>query len=112
MVHQKCSYLKLKGQTYYFSRRVPKRIQKHFKTDRVEVCLHTTLESSARRQSQVLANELEDHWYILRRREMKDRLSNVFSGFEFGQGAALAQMGKGPKLSQALETYLSLKGDW
>ena len=110
MVHQKCSYLKLKGQTYYFSRRVPKRIQKHFKTDRVEVCLHTTLESSARRQSQVLADELEDHWYILRRREMKDRLSNVFGGFEFGQGAALAQMGKGPKLSQALETYLSLKG--
>ena len=102
MVHQKCSYLKLKGQTYYFSRRVPKRIQKHFKTDRVEVCLYTTLESSARRQSQVLANELEDHWYILRRREMKDRLSNVFGGFEFGQGAALAQMGKGPMLSQAL----------
>ena len=87
MVHQSCSYLKLKGRTYYFSRRVPKRIQKHFKTDRVEVCLHTTLESSARRQSQVLANELEDHWYILRRREMKDRLSNVFGGFEFGQGA-------------------------
>ena len=110
MVHQKCSYLKLKGQTYYFSRRVPKRIQKHFKTDRVEVCLHTTLESSARRQSQVLASELEDHWYILRRREIKDRLSNVFGGFEFGQGAALAQMGKGPKLSQALETYLCLKG--
>lgn len=70
MVHQKCSYLKLKEQTYYFSRRVPKPIQKHFKADRVEVCLHTTLESSTRRQSQVLANELEDHWYILRRREM------------------------------------------
>ena len=56
-----------------------------------------------------MANELDDHWYILRRREIKDRLSNVFGGFEFGQGAALAQMGKGPKLSQALETYLSLK---
>ena len=24
MVHQSCSYLKLKGQTYYFSHRVPK----------------------------------------------------------------------------------------
>jgi site-specific recombinase XerD len=57
----------------------------------------------------VLASELEDHWYILRRREMKDRLSNVFGDFEFGQRAALVQMGKGPKLSQALETYLSLK---
>ena len=52
----------------------------------------------------MLASELEDHWYILRRREMKDRLSNVFGDFEFGQRAALVQMGKGPKLSQALET--------
>ena len=25
MVHQSCSYLKLKGQTYYFSRRKPSR---------------------------------------------------------------------------------------
>ena len=33
----------------------------------------------------VVADELEDHWYILRRREMKNRLSNVFGGFEFGQ---------------------------
>ena len=41
---------------------------------------------------------------------MKDRLSNVFSVFEFGQGATLAQMGKAPKLSQALETCLSVKG--
>ena len=79
MVHQKCSYLKLKGQTYYFSRRVPKRIQKHFKTDRVEVCLHTTLESSARRQSQVLANELEDHWYILSRDEMMNSGACLYS---------------------------------
>ena len=29
MVHQSCSYLKLKGSTYYFSRRVPKNLQKH-----------------------------------------------------------------------------------
>ena len=47
MVHQSCSYLKLKGRTYYFSRQVPKRLQKHFKTDRVEVCLHTPLVSAA-----------------------------------------------------------------
>ena len=29
MVHQSCSYLKLKGSTYYFSRRVPKRLHPH-----------------------------------------------------------------------------------
>ena len=78
MVHQSCSYLKLKGQTYYFSRRVPKRLQKHFKTDRVEVCLHTQLVSAAARQAQVLASELEEHWYILKRREIKQHLAKVF----------------------------------
>ena len=45
MVHQSCSYLKLKGNTYYFSRRVPKPLQKYFKTDRVKVCLHTPQQS-------------------------------------------------------------------
>ena len=85
MVHQSCSYLKLKGSTYYFSRRVPKPLQKHFKTDRVEVCLHTPQRSSAVRQAQVLASELEDHWYILRRREIKNRLSRVFGDGSYNQ---------------------------
>ena len=110
MVHQGCSYLKLKGSTYYFSRRVPKPLQKHFKTDRVEVCLHTSLQSSAVRQAQVLASELEDHWYILRRREIKHRLSRVFSDGSHTQGHIAGVTGVGPQLSAALEVYLSLKG--
>ena len=110
MVHQSCSYLKLKGSTYYFSRRVPKPLQKHFKTDRVEVCLHTPQQSSAVRQAQVLASELEDHWYILRRREIKNRLSRVFGDGSYNQGQTAGVTGVGPQLSKALEVYLSLKG--
>ena len=110
MVHQSCSYLKLKGSTYYFSRRVPKPLQKHFKTDRVEVCLHTPQQSSAVRQAQVLASELEDHWYILRRREIKHRLSSVFGDGSHTQGHTAGVTGVGPQLSAALEVYLSLKG--
>jgi len=110
MVHQSCSYLKLKGSTYYFSRRVPKPLQKHFKTDRVEVCLHTPQQSSAVRQAQVLASELEDHWYILRRREIKHRLSRVFGDGSHNQGKTAGVTGVGSQLSSALEVYLSLKG--
>ena len=110
MVHQSCSYLKLKGSTYYFSRRVPKNLQKHFKTDRVEVCLHTPQQSSAVRQAQVLASELEDHWCILRRREIKHRLSRVFGDGSHDQGQIHDVKGVGPQLSTALEVYLSLKG--
>jgi len=110
MVHQSCSYLKLKGSTYYFSRRVPKPLQKHFKTDRVEVCLHTPQQSSAVRQAQVLASELEDHWYILRRREIKHQLSKVFGDGSHDQGQIYDVKGVGPQLSTTLEVYLSLKG--
>ena len=110
MVHQSCSYLKLKGSTYYFSRRVPKPLQKHFKTDRVEVCLHTPQQSSAVRQAQVLASELEDHWYILRRREIKHRLSSVFGDGSHDMRHTASVTGVGPQLSAALEVYLSLKG--
>jgi len=110
MVHQSCSYLKLKGRTYYFSRRVPKLLQKHFKTDRIEVCLHTPLRHSAVPQAQVLASELEDHWYILRRREIKDRLSRTFSEGSHNRGQGACGAGTGPQLSVALEAYLSLKG--
>jgi integrase len=110
MVHQSCSYLKLKGSTYYFSRRVPKPLQKHFKTDRVEVCLHTPQQSSAVRQAQVLASELDDHWYILRRREIKHRLSSVFGDGSDDMRQTASVTGVGPQLSAALEVYLSLKG--
>ena len=110
MVHQSCSYLKLKGSTYYFSRRVPKSLQKHFKTDRVEVCLHTPQQSSAVRQAQVLASELEDHWYILRRREIKHRLSRVFGDGSHDIRHTASVTGVGPQLSAALEVYLSLRG--
>jgi integrase len=110
MVHQSCSYLKLKGSTYYFSRRVPKPLQKHFKTDRVEVCLHTPQQSSAVRQAQVLASELEDHWYILRRREIKHRLSSLFGDGSDDMRQTASVTGVGPQLSAALEVYLSLKG--
>jgi hypothetical protein len=76
----------------------------------VEVCLHTPQQSSAVRQAQVLASELEDHWYILRRREIKHRLSRVFSDGSHTQGHIAGVTGVGPQLSTALEVYLSLKG--
>jgi hypothetical protein len=41
MGHQSAHYLKLKGKTYYFSRRVPKVLQQYSSVPRVEICLHT-----------------------------------------------------------------------
>ena len=36
------SYLWVKGQTYYFNRRVPKDVQAHYKASRIVICLKTS----------------------------------------------------------------------
>ncbi|MGY8790716.1 MAG: hypothetical protein ACKVKR_10645, partial [Pseudomonadales bacterium] len=54
------------------------------------------------RQAQVLASELDDHWYILRRREIKHRLSRVFGDGSYNQGQIAGVTGVGPQLSTSV----------
>ena len=110
MGHQSPHYLKLKGKTYYFSRRVPKALQKHSNCSRIEICLHTSFESKAIRQASLLAQELDDQWTILRRRERNDRIARIFGSYVSNEVQTVPQQSRGPSLSEALETYLSLKG--
>ena len=64
--------------------------------------LYISLQSSAVRQAQVLASELDDHWYILRRREIKHRLSRVFGDGSYNQGQIAGVTGVGPQLSTSV----------
>jgi integrase len=111
MGYQNASYLRLKGHTFYFSRRVPKRIQKYCPVDRVEVCLHTHLQSTAVRQARILSGELDEQWSILRRKGISDSLSNVFGADTNPSTSKIQAEGLGQLMSAALATYLSLKGD-
>jgi len=77
MSHQNASYLKLKGKTFYFSRRVPKPLQSVTSVNRIEVCLHTRSRPYAERQALLLSQELEDQWNILRRRQRQDRVARL-----------------------------------
>ena len=81
MGHQSPHYLKLKGKTYYFSRRVPKELQKHSECSRFEVCLRTSVKSVAFKQAMLLAQELDDQWSILRTRERNDRIVRTIQCF-------------------------------
>ncbi|MGB2436268.1 MAG: DUF6538 domain-containing protein, partial [Candidatus Puniceispirillales bacterium] len=48
MVYQRVAhYLWLKGDTYYFNRRVPKDMQSHYKASRIVICLKTTRKDTA-----------------------------------------------------------------
>ena len=87
MVHQNAHYLKLKGSTYYYTRRVPKALQKYASVNRVEVCLHTKHESSGLRQSRLLSAELEERWAILRGKEATSCLLRCFGVEKVGAGS-------------------------
>ena len=110
MGHQSPHYLKLKGKTYYFSRRVPKELQKHSKCTRFEVCLQTSDKSVAVKQAVLLAQELDDQWSILRRRERNSRIARFFGSEVMSPSVFNSEMGRGPKLTTGLEVYLRLKG--
>ena len=67
MVYQRVAhYLWLKGDTYYFNRRVPKDMQGHYKASRIIICLKTTRKDTAVRSAKSIAQRLEDYWLSLR----------------------------------------------
>ena len=64
--HDMASYLWVKGQTYYFNRRVPKDVQAHYKASRIVICLKTSRKDQAIRAAKSIAQRLEDYWMSLR----------------------------------------------
>lgn len=106
MGHQSPHYLKLKGKTYYFSRRVPKELQKHSKCSRFEVCLRASVKSVAIKQAVFLAQELDDQWSILRRRERNDRIARFFCSEVVSSSALNPEMGRRPELTKRSDVHL------
>ena len=106
MVYQRVAqYLWLKGETYYFNRRVPKDMQGHYKASRIVICLKTTRKDTAARSAKSIAQRLEDYWLSLRLANidvpalhlLRDRPQKVT------QSSCMT-------LTQALNLYLRLKG--
>ena len=103
--HDMASYLWVKGQTYYFNRRVPKDVQAHYKASRIVICLKTSRKDQAIRAARSIAQRLEDYWLSLRLANidvpalhlLRDRPQKL------SQSSCIT-------LSEALELYLRLKG--
>ena len=106
MVYQNsASYLWIKGQTYYFNRRVPKDIQSYYSSSRIVICLKTSRRDSALRTARSIAQRLEDYWMSL-------RLANIdIPAFHLlrREPQKLSKSGY-DSLSQAKDLYLRLKG--
>jgi integrase len=106
MVYQRVAhYLWLKGDTYYFNRRVPKDMQGHYKASRIIICLKTTRKDTAVRSAKSIAQRLEDYWLSLRLAKIDIPALHLLRG-----KPASASVSSCETLSEALELYLRLKG--
>ena len=90
---------------FYFSRRVPSDLQRHYKRDRIVISLKTKSERAATTQAALLSAKLEQEWFSLRWNSDRDRLDRFrhASPVPIGQSSA-------PTLSEAKAIYLKAKG--
>ncbi|MDC0649898.1 tyrosine-type recombinase/integrase [Alphaproteobacteria bacterium] len=103
--HDMASYLWVKGQTYYFNRRVPKDVQAHYKASRIIICLKTSRKYQAIRAARSIAQRLEDYWMSLRLANLDIPAFHLLKS----EPQKLSQYSC-MTLSEALELYLRLKG--
>ena len=103
--HDMASYLWVKGQTYYFNRRVPKDVQAHYKASRIVICLKTSRKDQAIRAARSIAQRLEDYWMSLRLANIDVPALHLLRDrpLKLSQSSCMT-------LSEALELYLRLKG--
>lgn len=98
-------YVYQRGTTYYFVRRIPKDVQRHYKSSRVVICLKTSRREQAVRAGMSIAQRLEDYWLSL-------RLANLdIPGLHLLRDRPLPTTSTSSlTLHDALALYLRLKG--
>jgi len=98
-------YLWLKGDTYFFNRRVPKDMQGHYKASRIVICLKTTRKDTAVRSAKSIAQRLEDYWLSLRLSKLDIPALHLVRDKPLppSQSSYI-------RLTEALDLYLRLKG--
>ena len=106
MVYQRVAhYLWLKGDTYYFNRRVPKDMQSHYKASRIIICLKTSRKDTAVKSAKSIAQRLEDYWLSLRLSKIDIPALHLVRDKHL-----LPSQSSCACLTEALDLYLRLKG--
>jgi len=106
LVYKSVSNLSVKYGIYYFVRRVPSDLVHHYKSTRISYSLRTRNPRVANSRSKSASHKLDEYWYHLRLQSSDiPSLHLVKDQSEPSNDEEL-----GPKLTQALDTYLNLKG--
>ena len=96
---------------YYFTRRVPTDLQKHYRCPRIVQGLNTKCSSTAKTRALVAAAKLDEYWSHLRMTDpdligqhlLKTLSPSQTVKADFGPAQSIT-------LSEALQTYLTIKG--
>jgi integrase len=100
MVDHFSAYIYQKRGFYYFSRRVPKQLQHCHAKQRIVLALNTRSRAKALKHAQVICQRLDERWLPMRLDAMG--LNNVFAND--------VRSLPSPKLSEAMQLYVQLKG--
>jgi integrase len=103
--HLNVSYLYKKRGVFYFTKRVPCDVKSYYKSDRIVICLRTKSNASAIRASKSLYQRLDDYWASIRLTKMQVPAQHLLVS-----KPPVNSNSNAPILSQALSTYLKLKG--
>ena len=104
--HLNVSYLYKKRGVFYFSKRVPCDVRSYYNRDRIVICLKTKSSVSAIRASKSLYQRLDDYWTSIRLTNMQIPAEHLLVN-----KAPVNSNSNAPLLSEALSTYLKLKGE-
>ena len=98
------SYTFQKDGVWYFSRRVPVDLRRHYRTGRIAYSLRTKSIRDARVRAMSDAAKLDRHWHIMR------MSSDDIPGKHLLEEPEEKNINQGPSLSDAVALYLRLKG--
>ena len=99
-------YIYQKRGVWYFSRRVPSDLQRHYKRPRIAFSLRTKSNRAAATRAVTLASKLEEDWLTIRWRTD----SAPFSRFMNISTGAIDRNASGPLMTEASQIYLTAKG--
>ena len=103
--HLNISYLYKKRGVFYFSKRVPCDVRSYYRSDRIVICLRTKSNVSAIRASKSLYQKLDDYWTSIRLTRTQVPAEHMLVS-----KLPINSNSNAPLLSEALSTYLKLKG--
>jgi len=104
MVVDQNSYLYLRNNIYYFSRRVPLDMESHYISKRIVKSLKTRSKRVALRSSNHICFQLEAYWSSI-------RVEKITLGLVSAPVAKVTPLGCGYDLLDARDHYLKLKGE-